>query len=123
MDQPLELERRLAKPLVPIQLFRRTSCNQSILAIRKNRRLRNRSYSSCVRKSLQANRSVSWRHIRCRRMVLHCKDRKQRFLRRNLARQLLNRMARQVQLRNLVQLDRYSLMHMLICKRACSSDC
>ncbi len=109
--------------MVPIQLFRRTSCNQQLLAIRKNRRLRNRSSSSCLRKSLRANRSVFWRHIRCRRMVLHCKDRKQRFLLRSLDLQSLNRMARQVQLRSLVQLDRCSLVHTLICKRACSSDC
>ena len=121
MDQPLELELPLAKPLVPIQLFRRTSCNQQLLALHKHRRRRHRSSSSCTRKSLQANRSVFCHRIHCRRMVLHCKDRKQRFLLRNLVLHILNRMVQQFQLRSLVQLDR-SLVHMLICKRACPSD-
>lgn len=54
-------------------------------------------------------------------MVLNCKDRKQRFLLRNLELHILNRMAKQFQLRSLVQLDR-SLVHMLLWKRACPSD-
>ena len=55
-------------------------------------------------------------------MVLHCKDRKQRFLLRNLELRILNRMAKQFQLRSLVQLDRCSLVHMLIWKQACPLD-